>query len=615
MRPGLKLSHKLFLLVAVPLAFELGFVAVLNNLLEEAEHEREREAQARAIIARVNEVHRIAFTAITDIASFRVLGSDDAEERHVVSLRESFEREVPELERLVKDKPVEYAHFQRARALVELGAEQLRQIKHIIRRGGEMSLQDHLVTVKPLLRDLQRELDAILAEERKIEARSPIKQAEQRGRVKKILLIGVVFNVVLAIMLVLYLSKEITSRLSVLMDNTLRLTRGQPLNPPISGNDELSHLDTVFKDMAGALAEEEQKIREAEARVRHILQSLPVGLVMLDSEGKIELANQTLSDMFSIPINELQGLKITTFLSGVSSDHQITLGFLVEKAMRHGFECLATIANPSMPIEITLREIEFPDGKRYIALILDITERREVERLKQDFVSMVSHDLKTPLTSIQNYMELLGQGIYGKLTKAGEDRLRALDKNVSRLIGLIRDLLDLDRIESGHLKLAINTFGLGTVMEQSMESVRALSETHKVRIEAPEIEMRISADRDRLIQVMVNLLSNAVKFSAPDSVVKVNVIEEEEQLRFEVSDSGPGIPREFRASIFERFKQVSEEDSRKRGGAGLGLAISKAIVEQHGGEIGVDCRDGGGSTFWFTLPVRQAAEAVNRATS
>ncbi|HEY9773231.1 MAG TPA: HAMP domain-containing sensor histidine kinase [Planktothrix sp.] len=230
---------------------------------------------------------------------------------------------------------------------------------------------------------------------------------------------------------------------------------------------------------------------------------------------------------------------------------------------------------------------------------------KEADRLKQEFVGIISHELRTPLTSIQALLTLLEAGVLGELPDKSKSRIRGAEADVERLIKLINELLDIEKMESGRLDMTFAETKINDILARSTNSVRMMAEKRKVAVVAPEdITATIVADGDRLVQVLVNLLSNAVKFSPEGGKITVSCAPiKEKEVEFRVQDQGRGIPPEFIDSVFDRYKQVEINDSRQKGGTGLGLAICKAIIEQHGGRIGVTSKEGEGSTFWFRVPL------------
>lgn len=241
-----------------------------------------------------------------------------------------------------------------------------------------------------------------------------------------------------------------------------------------------------------------------------------------------------------------------------------------------------------------------------IELRLHIAERTRIERAMSEFVSIVSHELRTPLTSLRGSLGLIDGGVAGALPPQMAQLVGIARSNTDRLVRLVNDMLDLARIEAGRLDLELRPLDPEDLVEAAFAEIRGLAEQAKVRLtdSADPGRRPVLADRDRVVQVLINLLSNAIKVSPPGAVVEAFVGPAAEgKIRLEVRDEGPGIPGTQIRRIFEKFQQLERDDGRRRGGTGLGLTISKAIVEQHGGSIGVESEPGRGSTFWFDLPV------------
>ena len=213
----------------------------------------------------------------------------------------------------------------------------------------------------------------------------------------------------------------------------------------------------------------------------------------------------------------------------------------------------------------------------------------------------MSHELRTPLTSIRGSLGLLASGALGSLSNEVVEVVSIAERNAARLMALINDILDLERLETGKIELQFGQVPVESILRRAVESLATFGQKHGVTVEAPEVSSMIWADADRIVQVLVNLLSNAVKFSPPAGVVTIGVQPGEGWVEFRVTDRGRGVPAAYRRAIFERFRQVETSDAREKGGTGLGLAICKSIIEQHGGTIGVESEEGGGSSFWFRV--------------
>ena len=234
-------------------------------------------------------------------------------------------------------------------------------------------------------------------------------------------------------------------------------------------------------------------------------------------------------------------------------------------------------------------------------------ERKRLERLKDEFVSTVSHELRTPLTSITGSLGLLMGNAAGSLSKSAERLLEIAHTNSVRLVRLVNDILDIEKLESGHVAFDVRKIQVRPLVEQTVEAIRGYAEGHgvKVRIEGAVAMDDIRADADRLSQVLTNLMSNAIKFSPLDGEVVIAIEKERKSdaVRITVRDHGPGISVDFKSRIFERFAQADATNARRKGGTGLGLSIAKQIIDRLGGEIGFADASGGGTIFHVELPI------------
>ena len=229
---------------------------------------------------------------------------------------------------------------------------------------------------------------------------------------------------------------------------------------------------------------------------------------------------------------------------------------------------------------------------------------RHAELRKQEYVAMISHDLRTPLAAIQGTLAVATRGTYGELNEKGRQRLTAAEADAERLIGLITEMLEYDKLESGTFALERIVHSLSSLSETAIEIVRPLSEQKNISIDIKSGDLSVNCDREKIVRVLVNLLGNAIKFSEPGTSIKIEGSQNDDSSIIRIKDTGRGIPAADQARIFDRFAQVEKSDATRLGGSGLGLAICKAIVEAHGGLIGVDSKVGKGSTFWISLPKR-----------
>jgi PAS domain S-box-containing protein len=357
------------------------------------------------------------------------------------------------------------------------------------------------------------------------------------------------------------------------------------------------------------LAKANEVLRESEERFRSIADNSPVMIWISDQDGPCTYFNKPWLEFRGRTMEQELG---DGWAEGVHpEDVQRCLGtyrgalqsrqpFKMEYRMRRKDGEYRWILDHGIPRKTA-------DGAfiGFIGTCVDISDRREIEQMKNEFISVVSHELRTPLTSIRGSLGLIAGGATGALPDKTKQMIDLAVRSTDRLVRLINDILDIEKIESGKMKFQVKPLDLVQVVEQAIESTRAYGERLGIAfaLESKAAGARVSGDVDRLIQVLANLLSNAAKFSPAQGVVTVSVTRTGGQrVRVSVSDLGPGIPEEFQGRIFQKFSQADSSDTRGRGGTGLGLNISKAIVEKHGGTIAFITQKGVGTTFYFELP-------------
>jgi PAS domain S-box-containing protein len=364
--------------------------------------------------------------------------------------------------------------------------------------------------------------------------------------------------------------------------------------------------------LEGQLIELEEARRQVEASGRKLAlfaERAPIAVLELQPDGTVAEVNHAAEILFGYAAAELVGGSVKKLIRPEFYDEfdrtwrelvtsrESMAGLRLRNPRRDGVDlvCEWTVT----PLVNFQKEV--------IAVIAqgrDVTAQLEAERMKKEFTSTLSHELRTPLTSIIGSLQLINSGVMGDVDKEVGELTAVGERNAQRLLDLITDLLDIERIESGKLNLVPEVIAVDDLVRESIELNKAFGERFKVRFEShgDVPERRVHADRKRLLQVMTNLLSNAAKFSPEGAAVEISAEDAGGNVRVSVHDRGPGIPEAFRARIFGRFTQADSTTTRQKGGTGLGLAICKRLVELMGGRIGFQDRPGGGTTFWFELP-------------
>jgi len=370
-------------------------------------------------------------------------------------------------------------------------------------------------------------------------------------------------------------------------------------------------VETVAASLGQMLARSQERGRAEELyrQQQILLDSVADGICGVDRQGLVSFANPAAARLLGAEAAGLKGRPVHELLHGAAPPARkchddcplrTAMGNHVAAA---GEETIFRADGSSFPAEYFSTPIM--DLGRFSGSVLsfrDISQRNALDRLKDEFISTVSHELRTPLTSIRGALGLLTSGILGEVSDKAANLLRIASSNSDRLVRLINDILDLERIQSGREPLAFRSVQLGDIVRQAIDGMQPVAEAAGVQLIHDTAQVEIAADGDRLIQVLTNLLSNAIKFSPPSSTVSVMLRPGASGVTLSVIDHGRGIPADKLESIFGRFQQVDASDSRQKGGSGLGLAICRTIVMQHSGRIWAERNRVRGSTFRVFLP-------------
>ena len=344
-----------------------------------------------------------------------------------------------------------------------------------------------------------------------------------------------------------------------------------------------------------------------------LLDNLQEGIVACDAQGALTVFNQATRDFHGLPEEPLPPEEWATRYDLFQADGKTPMAMNDIPLFRawHGevVRQAEMVIVPKVGKTRTLlangQAIHDPEGNVLGAVVAmqDITERKAMDRIQNEFISVVSHELRTPLTSIRGALGLIDGGIAGEIAPQAQTLIKIAYNNTERLVRLVNDILDIEKIEAGEMELLMRPVPLTPLLEQTLASMAGYAGQYNVSLEVPDglPEFTVCADTDRLTQVLTNLISNGVKFSPSGGTVRVTAEAYAGRIRVSVSDNGPGIAREFQDRIFQKFAQADAADTRQRGGTGLGLSICKALVEKFGGKIGYETELGLGTTFHIDL--------------
>jgi PAS domain S-box-containing protein len=359
------------------------------------------------------------------------------------------------------------------------------------------------------------------------------------------------------------------------------------------------------------------RLRDAALRQEAIFEGASDAMLMLNELGNIESINAAAEHLFGYKRSEIIG-QSNLILFAEPPTRKLSRAYLALLAAKNPRadqkQIFAGLSGDGSDLqaEVVTTPIRLEDGQHYLAVARDVTERLEVERMKNEFVAIVSHELRTPLTSIAGSLGLLSGGAGGDLPANAKRLIEIAYVNSERLIRLINDMLDIEKIESGQVRLDLRPISLFPLLTDVAQANQAFAERQKVTVDVKPSppEWAVIADRDRLIQVVTNLLSNAIKFSPERSKVTVSAEQIDGHFRIKVRDHGPGIDQEFRERIFTKFAQADSTISREKGGTGLGLSIVQELVRRMNGAVGYDSEAGKGSTFHVDLPAAAKAKSA-----
>jgi len=408
---------------------------------------------------------------------------------------------------------------------------------------------------------------------------------------------------------------QITGPIARMTDIMTRLAAGN-LDLDVPAKDQTNEIGQmaraveIFRNTALDRKKGEQALRDREQRMSAILNNVDAGIVTIDQKGTIETFNPAAESIFGYASYEVIGKNVKCLMpEPYHGEHD---GYLQSyhdtgkaKIIGIGREVFGQRKDGStFPMELAVSNMNVSSVQMFTGIIRDITDRKQADMAKTEFVSTVSHELRTPLTSIKGSLGLIRSGALGVLPEKLHSMLDIAYNNSERLVLLINDILDMEKIQAGKMDFNMKPLGVASLIKDAMVANKGYGDEHSVTFECEcfEDSIMVQGDGNRLMQVLSNLMSNAAKFSPQGGQVELSVVRNDSTIHITVRDYGPGIPEEFRKSIFEKFSQADSSDTRQKGGTGLGLSITKAIVEQHGGTIGFDSVSGEGSTFYFNLP-------------
>lgn len=596
----LKINSFGLMLVAVPVVLQFLLLCGMLTVLWSVQHEAMRARESRNRVCRVNDCIVSGF----EFAWLMVSTRNNVELPEV--LRQIKEIEKDTVSKLDEPNPdAEYiAQTNKARAsigsMTGVAEQVFRQLK--VAENSDERLKT-IGTVSDKFFQVGDDLSAIIETEQKKRLQIFGLSSDDRKKVQDWIFIFIAVNVLSSIAMTVFFASRIKLPINRISHNLKLLSEKQPLLPASTSKDELGTLDRLIHSVAN-------EVEKAHDRELGLIEKAADLICSLDETGTFLTVNPMAMRMLSLKPSELIGTKLSELTILEDS-------FAADELIRNSIS-----SNDFQSAGLTLRKADgtsvetrwsclWSDQEGTLFCVAhDVTKENELARMKQDFMNMISHDLRSPLTSIMGGLTMLTKdkaGVSSEFKEEAESAIRSAEK----LIGFIDDLLDFQKLSAGQMPLEVESHNAATLIAEAFELVAALARDRQIELrhlDGAETVL-VTCDRQKVVQVIVNLLSNAIKFSPAHSSVLVAAKEEGDNIRFSIIDFGAGVPEDMRVAIFEPFQQTA---TTKHQGTGLGLAICKMILDAHGGAIGVSAnvgseletknQGGNGSVFWFTIP-------------
>jgi len=597
---NLKLTHKVLLLVTSPLLVVLIFLALLFQQLIELEQDNELASKTVVVMSTVE---RFEYHAMSLMANYFLFSQSNND----LTLWQKFKTSVScvaddrnAVRAMIGETPGTQDEIKSLVSLIDDVLDSIAQAREFAQQDPPTAKRTKDRIYKQLTRATEAG-EALIAKQNDMREIYLVHNTEESARLRTLIEISAVSIFIAAIIATVVLGVTVNRRLQILMTKTANIALGKELESRISGDDELSALDNIIHRLSIDLAASRRSERALIENTAEILWSL-------DESCRITEANPAVQVVLGLAVDDVLSSHIQTLV--IEQDRSTTFHALDEckgSDLPRSFE--ARLRRTDGRIIDTVWTVRWSNSdKSFFCIVHDITERKEAERLRQQVLAMVSHDLRSPLMSISVTTDLLLVGSLGVLNEKGQSVITKVQKSIGSLMKMINDLLELEGLCTSGVDLYYESTEITTLMEEAVDMVAAEAERKEIQLSLDGPPGLIAhVDRERLRRVLINFLGNAIKFSPSNSQVHLSAVATDANgsrfLEVKVRDDGPGIPADKIEMVFEKFKQANLGREEEKTGSRLRLAICKAIVEAHRGTIGVDTKEGRGSTFWFKIPL------------
>jgi signal transduction histidine kinase len=605
----MKLTQQAILTLALPLAFELVLFVTLIGLVAGLQADVKRGTTARVMMTTADALLSRMYSQSAAVFLMEVTSADFTYERFRRNRQEATEC-LKTLHDVCGNDPGSMKDYNEVKEAVDRTQGELDAAQHDLMLGAPFyrDYRSRVTALKSSYSDLASRLDRVAQPYRSYD-REFLNSYDRRVRLIMLTLVGgAIASILLAGSLGLMFYRSMKRQLNSVLENIYNY--GLDFNTPEKtlAKDEIASIDTVFLSMARAIVDKNEQLKSAEARVRAAMEGLSLGVLVLECNWNIKYSNATTTRLLRAG-EHLTHLSLTDVICNLQGERLQT--DTLESAVGKPVEVAVKTLEGLIPLEMIINDFVDPDGPCYIVSLQDISERHEVEALRRKFVAMVSHEIRTPLTAIRLMLDLVFSGVYGKLDESGQAQVSNGRQNCQRLIALVNDLIDAEKIRRGNsLDILPEPCVVKGIIAESIGAVSPLAHNRQITLLSDAgADVQLVVDRGRLIQALINFLSNAIKFSPIGGVVSIATTCNEQWCEISVTDQGRGVPSEKHDQIFDSFVQVlPAADAQNERGAGIGLAICKSVARAHNGDIGVRSNPGQGSTFWIRIPLPQSID-------
>lgn len=594
-----KVTTKVMLLVTVPILFEVAAISASLYLRHQTELARVSARHASEVALLANSI--LALELQRGSLQFLSQGFRSTEfSKKRVFVEDSLRSERNYMTALLKNNQLERDRWARLTKIGELLNEGYESSKTLYRNGDSAGAAFVWLKYQRYVDELFTLSNFLSSQQRMVQKADEERLDRLEEQTNHLLFTAILFGLLLTLAAAMYFNRHLTKRFNAITTNARLLASGHPPQYEVPGDDEFAQLNKDLNRLFNTVNTLRRKEKAILENVSDGICTIDRNLTLVDynralvaiwqsSAASAEFNDESLDKL--LPVDSYK--KIRVALSDSLNTNPLNVDIVVNS--RVNFETAT-----SWSINWS------PEDSLYYCVVRDSTEKFHIDQMKRNFITMLSHDIRTPVSSIQLVIDLVIEELNSHLSEFTLRRLEGAKRSAGRVISLVNNLLDLEKIESDSLSLNSTKFDLLTLSLECIGALQALTDQKELSIVCLLEHYQIEADRQKIGQVITNLLSNAIKFAPVGSDIQISNSLSAKAVRMSIRDYGPGVPLDRVNKIFERYSNWSIVDPIQGAGAGIGLSLCKWIIEAHGGKIGVDSTKNNGSVFWFELPSREA---------